>query len=120
LGHTSEILLMTDRIKLVRGDTKPQLRLTLTNETTGQPINLTGATVTLHFRAAGSDTVLFSRPALINPQYASSGIAYLDWEEGDLDQEGGNYEGEIEVVLTDGSRETIYDILKFKLREDFA
>jgi hypothetical protein len=111
---------MTDRIKLVRGDTKPQLRLTLTNEENNQPINLTGATVTLHFRAVESDTVLFSRPALINPQYAPSGIAYIDWEEGDLDQEAGSYEGEIEIVLADGSRETIYDVLKFKLREDFA
>jgi hypothetical protein len=111
---------MTTRIKLVRGDTKPQLRLTLTNETSGQPINLTGATVTLHFRAADANTILFSRPALVNPQYATEGICYINWEEGDLDQEMGNYEGEIEIVLSDGSRETLYEILKFKLREDFA
>lgn len=111
---------MSNRIKLVRGDTKPQIRLTLTNEEDGQPINLTGATVTLHFRAFESDTVLFSRLAFINPQYATSGIAYIDWEEDDLDQEAGLYEGEIEIILADGSRETIYDILKFTLREDFA
>lgn len=111
---------MTDRIRLVRGDTKPQLRLTLTNQENNQPINLTGATVTLHFRSSESDIFLFSRPAFINPQYAPGGIAYIDWEEGDLDRDGGNYEGEIEIVLADGSRETIYDVLKFKLREDFA
>lgn len=111
---------MTDRIKLVRGDTKPQLRLTLTKEENNQPINLSGATVTLHFRAAESDTLLFSRPAFINPQYAPSGIAYLDWEEGDLDLDGGNYDGELEIVFPDGSRETIYELLKFKIREDFA
>ena len=111
---------MTTRIRLVRGDTKPQLRLTLTNETTGQPINLTGALVTLHFRASETDTVLFSRPAFVNPQYAPSGICYINWEDGDLDQEMGNYEGEIEIVLSDGSRETLYEILKFKIREDFA
>ena len=111
---------MTERIKLVRGDTKPQIRLTLTSEENNQPINLTGATVTMHFRASESDTVLFSRLAFINPEYAATGIAYIDWEEGDLDQDGGSYEGEIEVVMADGSRETVYDLLKFKLREDFA
>lgn len=111
---------MTERIKLVRGDTKPQIRLTLTSQENNQPINLTGATVTLHFRAAESETVLFSRPALINPEYATTGVAYISWEEGDLDQDGGSYDGEIEVVMADGSRETIYDVLKFKIREDFA
>lgn len=111
---------MTERIKLVRGDTKPQIRLTLTNEDTNQPINLSGATVTLHFRAAESDTVLFSRPAVIIPQHAQNGVVFIDWEDGDLDQEAGSYDGEIEVVTGDGSRETIYDLLKFRIREDFA
>lgn len=111
---------MTERINLVRGDTRPQIRLTLTSQETNAPIDLTGATVTLHFRAAESDTVLVSRPALINPEYATDGIAYISWEEGDLDQEAGSYDGEIEVVMADGSRETLFDVLKFKLREDFA
>jgi hypothetical protein len=111
---------MTDRIKLVQGDTGPQIRLTLTNQVTGNPIDLTGATVTLHFRAVDSDTVLFSRPAFINPDTDTQGLAYIEWAEGDLDQDEGNYEGEIEVVHADGLRETIYDILKFKIRKEFA
>lgn len=111
---------MTERIKLVRGDTKPQIRLTLTNDETGAAINLTGATVTLHFRAFETDALLFSRLAYVNPEYATAGIAYIDWEEGDLDRDGGLYEGELEIVFADGSRETLYDVLKFRLREDFA
>jgi hypothetical protein len=111
---------MTERIRLVRGDTRPQIRLALTNEQTNQPIDLTSATVTLHFRASESNTVLFSRLAFVNPEYALGGVAYIDWEEDDLKQEPGDYEGEIEVVMADGSRETIYDVLRFRLREDFA
>jgi hypothetical protein len=111
---------MTERIKLVRGDTSPQIRLTLKDQVSQDPIDLTGATVTLHFRAAESDVVLFSRPAFINPDTAATGVCYIQWAEDDLDLEAGNYEGEIEVVTATGLRETIFSLLKFKLREDFA
>lgn len=111
---------MTDRIKLVQGDTGPQIRLTLTDQETGNPTDLTGATVTLHFRADGSDEVLFSRPAFINPDTADTGVCYIEWAEGDLDQEEGNYQGEVEVVNRTGVRETVYITLKFKIRSQFA
>ena len=111
---------MTERIKLVRGDTAPQIRLTLTDEVSGLPINLLSTTVTLHFRAVGSETVLFSRPAIVNPDLAPTGVCVISWETGDLNQEPGDYEGEIEIVRPGGSRETLYDILKFRLREQFA
>jgi hypothetical protein len=111
---------MVERIKLVQGDTGPQIKLTLTNQVTNQPINLTGATVTLHFRAFASDTALFSRPAFINPDLAATGVCFIEWEEGDLDVEPGDYEGEIEVVRPFGVRETIYDLLKFRVRGEIA
>ncbi len=105
--------------KLVQGDTAPQLRLALSNTQTGVATDLTGATVTLHFRASGSTTLLFSRPAIIVAP-ATNGIAIVAWGIGDLDRDAGEYEGEVEVVLGTGERETIYDILQFELREDFA
>lgn len=111
---------MTDRIKLVKGDTGPQIRLNLTDTETGNPTDLTGATVTLHFRAQYADEILFSRPAFINPDEADTGVCYVVWEEGDLDVEEGNYEGEVEVINATGVRETVYVILKFKVRKDFA
>lgn len=111
---------MTSRIKLVRGDTGPQIRLVLTDTITGNPIDLTGATVTLHFRAFGSPTVLFSRPAFINPDTDTTGVCFIEWGVNDLDQEEGDYEGEVEVVNATGVRETIYTVLKFRIREDFA
>ena len=111
---------MSNKIKLVQGDTGPQIRLTLTNQATNQPIDLTNASVTLHFRAVGSDTVIFSRPAFINPDTDTTGVCVLVWEEGDLDVEEGDYEGEIEVIRGSGESETLYDLLKFKVRKDFA
>jgi hypothetical protein len=106
-------------IRLVQGDTAPQLRLEFIDSYTGEPTNLQGATVTLHFRAVGSSTVLFSRNAIIISP-ASNGVAVLAWNTGDLDQAAGDYEGEIEVQLSNGVRETQFDTLQFVLREDFA
>ena len=104
--------------KYVQGDTGPQLKITLTNETTNAAVDITGATITLHFRAAGETTVLFSRNFTITA--ASGGEAVLQWQTNDLNQEAGAYEGEIEIVKSTGIRETIYDKLKFRIREDFA
>ena len=39
---------------------------------------------------------------------------------GQLDLDPGDYEGEVEVVYADSSRETVYEIIPFVLREDFA
>jgi len=111
---------MASTFKYVRGDTGPQLKITVTEEDTGDPVDLTGATATLHFRAAGEESVLFSRAMVISTQNAVVGVAVVDWAEGDLDQEAGSYEGEIEIVKANGIRETLYDKLKFKIRDDFA
>ncbi len=111
---------MAQTFKYVQGDTGPQIRVTLTNDDDSTPVDLTSATVTLHFREAGAESVLFSRQFFINSETATNGIAVLQWNTGDLDVDAGTYEGEIEVVRGDGIRETLYDKLKFKIREDFA
>jgi hypothetical protein len=106
-------------INLVSNDTAPQLRLTLTDSLTGAALNLSGATVTLHFRAVNTTTLLFSRNAnVLSP--ASAGIAVVAWGPTDLDVPAGDYEGEVEVVLGSGLRETIFDPLQFTVREEFA
>ncbi len=48
---------MTDKIKLVQGDTRPAIVCTITDETTGTAVNITGATVVLKFRPVGSTTL---------------------------------------------------------------
>lgn len=111
---------MATTFKYVQGDTGPQIKVNLTEEDSGNAVDLTGGTVTLHFRAAGEDQVLFSRQLYVNPDTATDGEAIVQWQTGDLDVDAGAYEGEIEVVRQSGLRETLYDKLKFKIREDFA
>lgn len=105
-------------IKLVRNDTAPQLRLTLTDSQTGAAIDLTGATVTLHLRAVNTTTLLLTRNAVVQSP-TTAGIALLIWHPGDLDLEPNDYEGEIEVTLQDGSVETLFNPLQFTVREEF-
>lgn len=105
-------------IKLVRDDTGPQLRLTLTDSLTGNAVDLTGATVTLHLRAVDTTTVLVSRDATITSPL--TGVAIIAWQATDLDLDAGEYEGEVETVLASGLRETIFDLLQFTVREDFT
>jgi hypothetical protein len=108
---------MADTYKYVQGDTGPQIQATITSAD-GTATDLTGGSVTLHFRAAGTTTVLFSRALALAD--ATNGKAVLQWQTGDLNVDAGNYEGELETVLSSGLRETRYEILKFKIREDFA
>jgi len=104
--------------KMVKGDTGPQIQVTLTDEDTGAAKDLTGGSVTLHFRAVGSTTVLFSR--LLTLTDAANGVAVVQWASGDLDQTPGMYEGELEVELASGVIETIYDKLRFRIRDEIA
>lgn len=110
---------MADKIKLVQGDTRPTLICTLTDDTTGDPIALTGATVRLKFRQVGA-TVLTATiiGSVTNP---TGGVVAFYWSSVPtaLDGPPGEYEGEIEIQFSDGTIQTVYDPLKFKLREDF-
>jgi len=111
---------MATLFNYVQGDTGPQIKLTFTDGDTDALMDLTGATVTLHFRAIGSSSVLFSRDLYINPDEADQGEAIIQWNTDDLNVDAGTYEGEIEVVRASGLRETLFDKLKFRIREDFA
>jgi hypothetical protein len=111
---------MATSFNYVQGDTGPQIKVTLVDEDTNLATDLTGATATLHFRGAGESTVLFSRDLFIQSDTATQGIAILQWQANDLNQEAGTYEGELEVVRASGLRETLYETLRFRIREDFA
>ena len=108
------------RIKLVRGDTGPQVQLTLTDEATGAAIDLTGATATLHLKSVSTSSVVLSRALYIPPTTAALGVAVVVWGATDLDQIAGDYDGEVEVILATGMRQSVYDVMKFRLREQFA
>ena len=111
---------MTEIFKLVQGDTAPQIKVTLTREDTGLVEDLTGATVSLHFKKKGTSTVLFTITGQNTPQEEVAGVAYFVFSSGQLNLDAGNYVGEVEVVFQTGVRETVYEIIDFVLREDFA
>lgn len=109
---------MADKIKLVQGDTRPQIQLTLTDETTGNAIDITGATVLMKFRASGSDTLVDTLTGIVTNGPAGSVV--IGWNPTTLAVEAGDYEGEVEVTFASGQGvQTVYELLKFKVREEF-
>jgi hypothetical protein len=108
-------------IRIVQGDNLPQLSVVLTEDTTGDPFDLTGATVTLRFRAVGGANILFARNAIIPAAQAINGQAYFVFTEADFNIAAGNYEGEIEAYWAQSDqRQTAFETVKFRVREDFA
>lgn len=108
---------MSTKIKLVQGDDLPWIRLTLTDPATGSPINISdpGVVVRVHFRAAETDEIL----STILCEKVGSGIVRFNFSNGVLDVEPGLYEGEVEIDF-DGQTQTVFDVLKFNVRSQFA
>ncbi len=106
-------------IKLVQGDTRPALNVTITDETTGNAIDVTGATVRLKFRKSGATTLTATLTGTITSGLNGQVSFYWASDPTSLSGEPGNYEGEIEITFPDGQIQTVYDTLKFRLREDF-
>ena len=110
---------MSDKIKLVQGDTRPALVCTVTDENTGDPINIVGCTCRLKFREVGATTLKATLTGTVTDGAAGEVTFYWASDPNSLSGEPGDYEGEIEIEFTDGQVQTVYDVLKFKLREDF-
>lgn len=112
--------IISPRINLVQGDTGPQIEVTITDAATGDAVDLTGAIAVLHFRSEETQETLFTRPMTIPALTADEGVAVISWGTYDLDQEPGEYRGEVEVTLASGTRQTVYEAIKFRIREEYA
>lgn len=110
---------MAEKIKLVQGDTRPALVVTLTDDQTGNAISVTGATVRLKFREIGSETVLSTITGSVAGTPVGQVVFHWASVPTSLNVEPGDYEGEIEITFADGQIQTVYDLLKFKVRQDF-
>ena len=110
---------MVDKIKLVQGDTRPAIVCTLTDETTGSAIGLTDAIPVLKFRALGATTLTATVIGTLTDGSNGVCVFYPASAPEMLAGDAGDYEGEIEITFDDGQIQTIYDTLRFKVREDF-
>ena len=117
-------------VKLVVGDTLPELNFTLKDSntaasgktldeednTTWAAVNLTGGSVKLRIREVGTTTVLSTITATLSSP--STGECSLIFPSGTWTA-AGTYEGEIEFTKSDGNIQTVQDFIKFKVRDDF-
>lgn len=127
---------MAFKIKLVKDDTGPPIIFSLTDEFTGDPIDLSdgGTSMLFKLRAVGSTTVkesitmtklvgLLNDDGTIdtNPPYNVSGAGgrcQVTWNATALDT-AGEFEGEIQITLTGPVVQTVYNVVKISIREDF-
>ena len=109
---------MTDKIKLVQGDQKPRLQISLTDQFTGSPIDLSDSltTVRLDFRKRG-DTVVTQIPCTKIGD-GTTGVVYMDWPVGALAGDPGDYEASI-VISFNGALQTVFETLRFYTRGSF-
>lgn len=106
--------------QIVKNDTAPQVQATITKSYDGSVVDLTGASVRLKFRKKGSTTTLFTLTGFNVPTTNfAKGIVLFLFGTSNLDIESGYYEGEVEITYDNGTVDTVYEILNFKLRADF-
>lgn len=109
---------MADKIKLVQGDTRPQIRVTLTDDTTALPVDITGATCRLKFRAVGVTTLIDTLIGTVLD--GPNGVVVFVWNANTLNVNAGDYEGEVEVTFPSNQGiQTSYQLLKFHVRAQF-
>jgi len=108
------------KISLVSGDNRPYIRLTLKDTNTGNPIDVSSPStvVQVHFRQSGSTEVL-AILACTKPNGGADGVVQFNFPGTTLDVEPGSYEGEVEIDFA-GETQTVYDVLKFNIRAEFA
>ena len=110
---------MSDKIKLFQGETRPALGCNITDDTTGAPLVITGATIVLKFRLMGSTSLQATVPGTVTDGPNGQVVFYPASAPTMLQGEPGEYEGEVEITFSDGQIQTVYDVLKFNVREDF-
>lgn len=107
---------MAERIRLVQGDNRPYIRLTL-KQADGTAMNVADATVVVYFRRAGEAAILATL-SCTKLNGGTNGEVSFNFPGNTLNVEPGAYEGEIEVDFA-GEKQTVYEVLKFSVRAQF-
>ena len=131
------------KFKLVQGDQMPEVWLSLTDDITKDPIDVSdvGTAVYAFLREVGSKTIKASlvcdklpgvvirideetgaQTISVAPPYdipGRGGRVAIIWDEDTLDT-AGTFQAEISVVFAGDQAMTWYDVLQFQVREQFA
>ena len=107
---------MAGAIKLVAGDTLPFISMTLYNAD-GTPINVSGASVVIQFRVAGTEPVLSTIPCT-QPNGGTDGVIRFHFTAPTLSVAPGNYEGAIQITFA-SDLQTLWDTIPFIVRAAF-
>jgi hypothetical protein len=120
----------SETIKLVVGDTLPELVVTLKDSNTAAsgktldvedsstwaPINLTSGSVKLIIRKVGETDLTATITMTLTD--ASNGVATCVFPSGTWTA-AGTYEGEVEFTNSSSKVQTVQDLVKFVVRDDF-
>jgi hypothetical protein len=109
-----------DTLYLVQSDNGTQLKVEITRDDTGLPVDLTGATPTLRFKKKNTGVILTDiNSSSFSSNDLEAGIAVFQFNAAALAITAGDYVAEIQVTFTDGTVETVYEELQFVVREDY-
>ena len=110
---------MADVIRLVKGNSKPDIILTLTDDNTASAIDLSAGTttVTVKFRKQKTTAVL-STISTSKLGGGTTGQVQFDFSGNVLNVDPGMYEGEVNIDFN-GAIQTVYDVMKFRVRDNF-
>jgi len=122
-----------DTIRLVSGNTLPELNITLrdsntaasgqtldpSDPTTWEIIDLTNVhSVVMKFRKIGSTSLKATLPCtIVTP--ATNGNVIMQWTTASLTGVVGDYEGEILITYNNGKIVSVRDLFKFSIRAGF-
>ena len=111
---------MPNKIKLVRNDTLPRLKVTIYDVDTQVPVNLHGCLVKMKIRELGADALKTTLIGTLlgSPESGIDGEVEFAFGPADLDTDG-SYEAVYEVTFSDGRIQTVYDVDKLIIRADF-
>jgi len=109
-----------DVIRLVSGDDKPVVILTLTDDISGAPYDLSpvNTSVFIKFRASGTTQTL-AQIGCTKLGSGTDGRVQFNFVGGVLNVPPGAYEGEV-IVSEAGLLQTVYETLRFRVRENFS
>jgi|TARA_A100001015_G_C14952218_1_gene697214 hypothetical protein len=116
---------MVDTVSLVNGDNLANLQVTLVREDTGGTFALTNAVVRLYIRKKGTTgTPLATITHNSSLSTLGSGIVVFQLGTFTSSAVAGFYEGEVEVTkepgTSDESKQTVFEAISIRVRDDFS